>query len=405
MVALAGGVLWAGYEGSLARTWWCGQPRPTDRRPRALPAMAGGDDRRSSSADRAPPEPTCGPPTRPSGAPSRTCPSPIRSAWATKDRSPGGASAPRGNGRRSWMPAWSSPCAPSSRGTEGGYLGEDMVLVTDDGPELLTTLGHGRAGERSSMTAAAIVPPAGGTATQGVRPREIGMTMSYNPFDPTRSTTTRRSWPSCARRDPRRRGDARGVLRHAPRRRHRDQPRRASASRRRRSARSRRTPGRPTSCSSASRTLPGTRRCGRSSPRSSAHRGSGALEPLVDRVCAELVDAMAPGIGRPHRRPGPATAGGGDRRADRRTGGRIATSSTSTPTWWSPPSRSRIRTCSRPPSTAWRSSTSTSCEVIRARRQATDRPDDAMTALIEYRDEDGRGPLRREGAAAPHART
>ncbi len=28
-VALAGGVLWAGYEGSLARTWWCGGPAPT----------------------------------------------------------------------------------------------------------------------------------------------------------------------------------------------------------------------------------------------------------------------------------------------------------------------------------------------------------------------------------------
>ncbi len=32
MVALAGGVLWAGYEGSLARTWWCGRQRPADRR-------------------------------------------------------------------------------------------------------------------------------------------------------------------------------------------------------------------------------------------------------------------------------------------------------------------------------------------------------------------------------------
>ena len=28
-------------------------------------------------------------------------------------------------------------------GTEGGYLGEEMVLVTDGEPELLTTLGHG----------------------------------------------------------------------------------------------------------------------------------------------------------------------------------------------------------------------------------------------------------------------
>ncbi len=30
-------------------------------------------------------------------------------------------------------------------------------------------------------------------------------------------------------------------------------------------------------------------------------------------------------------------------------------------------------------------------DVIRARREATDRPDDAMTALIDYRDEDGVG--------------
>ncbi len=35
-VALAGGVLWAGYEGSLARTWWCGTAEP----PAALRRLA-----------------------------------------------------------------------------------------------------------------------------------------------------------------------------------------------------------------------------------------------------------------------------------------------------------------------------------------------------------------------------
>jgi Xaa-Pro aminopeptidase len=35
-VALGGGVLWAGYEGSLARTWWCGTTKP----PAALRSLA-----------------------------------------------------------------------------------------------------------------------------------------------------------------------------------------------------------------------------------------------------------------------------------------------------------------------------------------------------------------------------
>ena len=38
LVALAGGALWAGYEGSLARTWWCGRRRAPGAEVRALAA-------------------------------------------------------------------------------------------------------------------------------------------------------------------------------------------------------------------------------------------------------------------------------------------------------------------------------------------------------------------------------
>ena len=52
VVALAGGVLWAGYEGSLARTWWCGTPGGAEQgRSCRVHAMACGD----GSRDRAVP--------------------------------------------------------------------------------------------------------------------------------------------------------------------------------------------------------------------------------------------------------------------------------------------------------------------------------------------------------------
>ena len=45
-VALAGGVLWAGYEGSLARTWWCGDELlPGAEQHGDVRAVAGGDRR------------------------------------------------------------------------------------------------------------------------------------------------------------------------------------------------------------------------------------------------------------------------------------------------------------------------------------------------------------------------
>jgi Xaa-Pro aminopeptidase len=144
VVALAGGALWAGYEGSLARTWWCGRQHPPSAAARGLYA------RWRNVVDRV--VDTCRP--RRTGAD-------LSAAYQAA-----------GEGRPQMSIAYSvglgheGPLAgpPMSAeleraqaiepgmtlavrafvaGDEGGFFGEDMVLVTDDAPERLTTLGHG----------------------------------------------------------------------------------------------------------------------------------------------------------------------------------------------------------------------------------------------------------------------
>ena len=88
VVALAGGVLWAGYEGSLARTWWCGNEAGPSKAARAgftrwRAVMDRGDRavpyRRTRCL-------TCVPRTKPPANPSRRCRLPTRSVSATKAR-------------------------------------------------------------------------------------------------------------------------------------------------------------------------------------------------------------------------------------------------------------------------------------------------------------------------------
>jgi Xaa-Pro dipeptidase len=141
LVALAAGVLWAGYEGSLARTWAVGT---TSAEQRALHARwrdvvgpvieqcrsgnTGSDLRKAYAASGAPEPsmsiaysvglghegPIAGPPMSPA-------------LEAAQRIDPGMVLAVR---------------AFVTSGA-GGYFGEDMVLVTEDGPEPLTTLGAG----------------------------------------------------------------------------------------------------------------------------------------------------------------------------------------------------------------------------------------------------------------------
>jgi Xaa-Pro aminopeptidase len=144
MVALAGGVLWAGYEGSLARTWWCGQQRrPSD-------AHRGLYQRWRDVVD--PVVAACVPGS--DGAA-------LRVAYEKAGGEPGGATLAYSLGLGHEGPVAGGGLSPAGEaaqgieagmvlgvsamvsGPDGGYLGEDMVLVTDGGPERLTTLGHG----------------------------------------------------------------------------------------------------------------------------------------------------------------------------------------------------------------------------------------------------------------------
>jgi Xaa-Pro dipeptidase len=140
MVALAGGVLWAGYEGSLARTWWCGQ----QRRPTAAHRSLYGQWREVID----PVVAACRP-----GATGAD----LRAAYRGEDRATlaysiglghegpiaGGGLSDEGERAQVLEAGMILGVRALVGGPQGGYLGEDMVLVSDDGPELLTTLGHG----------------------------------------------------------------------------------------------------------------------------------------------------------------------------------------------------------------------------------------------------------------------
>jgi len=144
LVALAGGALWAGYEGSLARTWWCGRRRP-GAEARAL-AAAGREALEALVA-------CCRPGA--SGAE-------LRAALAATAAGRAGARfavASLGIGHEGWLAASELDAAVEARerieaemvlsvrvvvpGAVGGWLGEEMIAVGARGAELLTTLGHG----------------------------------------------------------------------------------------------------------------------------------------------------------------------------------------------------------------------------------------------------------------------
>jgi len=144
MVALAGGVLWAGYEGSLARTWWCGRhggPTTEQRdlfsrwrdltaavREQCRPGRTGADLRaayeRSGEA-----------------APTMS----IAYAVGLGHEAPlaGPGMSPALERAQVLEPDMVVAVRAFVSGGGGGFFGEDMLLVTEAGAEPLTTLGHG----------------------------------------------------------------------------------------------------------------------------------------------------------------------------------------------------------------------------------------------------------------------
>jgi Xaa-Pro dipeptidase len=140
-IALAGGALWAGYEGSLARTWWSG--RTPDASSRS--AHAQWADTTSNVIDAIRPGATGADVLTAFGAAPGD-----RSARSVYSVGLGH----EGTVAAHWLDAATLDTEVIVAGMvlavrelvptdAGGFLGEEMVLVTDDGVEQLTTLGHG----------------------------------------------------------------------------------------------------------------------------------------------------------------------------------------------------------------------------------------------------------------------
>jgi Xaa-Pro aminopeptidase len=141
-VALAGGVLWAGYEGSLARTWCCGADptaaqRDAYRRWRAV-SDAVVDQCRSGStgADLRDTFVRAG-----GGEPTMT----IAYSVGIGHEGPiaGLGMTPELERAQVLEPDMVIAVRHFTGGADAGYFGEDMLLVTEGGPERLTTLGPG----------------------------------------------------------------------------------------------------------------------------------------------------------------------------------------------------------------------------------------------------------------------
>ena len=144
LVALGGGVLWAGYEGSLARTWWCSdRRRPADphrelyRRwrttiDRVIDACRPG----RNGADLVAAHEKAG-----EALPAM----PIAYALGLgHEGSIAGSSLGAAFDRQQLLHAGMVVAVRTFiPGAAGGFFGEEMVLVRHDDPEVLTTLGHG----------------------------------------------------------------------------------------------------------------------------------------------------------------------------------------------------------------------------------------------------------------------
>lgn len=143
MVALAGGVLWSGYEGSLARTWWCGRREPGVE---ARSLHARWRDRLDAVVERCRPGSTGADLAAALGADRHDA------VYSIGIGHEGVLAAPWlgqvAMERQALVAGMVLGVRSFVAGDTGGVLAEEMVLVTDDGPELLTTLGHGPLDDR-----------------------------------------------------------------------------------------------------------------------------------------------------------------------------------------------------------------------------------------------------------------
>lgn len=145
LVAMAAGVLYAGYEGSLGRTWAAspaGAPAAASVHRRwqevfgrlvdaCRPGQTGADVRAAYLA---------------SGEP--LPPFPVAASVGLGYEAPVAGSPLGEDFDRRWELSAGMVLAVTAYvgGDQGGYLGTETVLVTDDGPEVLSTLAHGPVG-------------------------------------------------------------------------------------------------------------------------------------------------------------------------------------------------------------------------------------------------------------------
>jgi Xaa-Pro aminopeptidase len=142
-VALGGGVLWAGYEASLARTWSCGD-RPPSRDQRAaheqgravLDAVVAACCAGATGADLVRAHEAAGAPVPP-------MPIVYGIGLGHEGAIAGSSRGAAADAREVLQPGMVLGVRTFVQAAVGGagYFGEDMVLVQDHGPELLTALG------------------------------------------------------------------------------------------------------------------------------------------------------------------------------------------------------------------------------------------------------------------------
>jgi len=140
LVVLAGGALWAGYEGSLARTWPCGAPSSAqhalhERWQRVIDALVAAARPGATGADL----------LAAHGAAGEDVP-PMPIAYAVglgHEGTIAGSSLGATFDAHQRVEAGNVIALRTHvRGDGGGYFGEEMVYVGEDKTELLTTLGH-----------------------------------------------------------------------------------------------------------------------------------------------------------------------------------------------------------------------------------------------------------------------
>ena len=152
LVATCSAVLYGGYEGWLGRTWPClGAAWPRPRRRDATSTAAGRwcATRSSRRAGRAPPAPICRAAHEAAGEPLPSFPI-ARSIGLGYEAPIAGTSLGADFDRRWTLEAgFVLALETFVAGPGGGYLGGETVLVGDDGPEVLSTLGNGVLDDRS----------------------------------------------------------------------------------------------------------------------------------------------------------------------------------------------------------------------------------------------------------------